>query len=405
MFKVNKMFADKTRVRRLMNYLIQTIPLKACYFSDHIINVAKTKNRYIHRLKFIEMNKSTLFVLLLAMIGVMAGCSGNRGKKNSGANVEYFRGVLFSETPYDLERGAHKITADQAKKINSYKFTRDNSGRLISIDFQRGDSLLDNGSLQGAAKVVYDYKGNEQVKTWYNRKGERIESMGVWAAEYSLDDKGRRTGLMYLGKNGEMVENRNKIHYYVWSVLPDGMVKEQRYNLKGEETVMNPFCPFYELRFTYNDKGFVTRMANFKADTLYNCTAENCGDIGVSYFTFAPNENGDVENFSVYNVKGQMSNLYWGWSKRLSKYDENGYPTEVAYLDQDNEYVSGKLVPVTQYTYDEHGAVTEIRSLDKERKPVNNPSDTVSVTKFKYDATGNRIGTLRYDKDGNERKK
>ena len=34
---------------------------------------------------------------------------------------------------------------------------------------------------------------------------------------------------------------------------------------------------------------------------------------------------GDVESFSVYNVTGQMSNLYWGWSKRISKFDENGY--------------------------------------------------------------------------------
>ena len=44
------------------------------------------------------------------------------------------------------------------------------------------------------------------------------------------------------------------------------------------------------------------------ADTLYNCTAENCGDIGVSYFTFSPNENGDVENFlfSMYSDKCQI---------------------------------------------------------------------------------------------------
>ena len=56
-------------------------------------------------------------------------------------------------------------------------------------------------------------------------------------------------------------------------------------------------------------------MANYMGDTLYNCTAENCGDIGVSYFTFVPNENGDLESFSVFNVFGQMSNLYCGMVK------------------------------------------------------------------------------------------
>ena len=177
------------------------------------------------------------------------------------------------------------------------------------------------------------------------------------------------------------------------------MVKENRYNLANEEVVMNPNCPFYELRFTYNDKGYVTRMANYMGDTLYNCTAENCGDIGVSYFTFVPNESGDVESFSVYNVFGQMSNLYSGWSKRISKYDKNGYPVEIVYYDQDNEYVGGKSIPVTQYTYDNHGAVAEVKSMDKERNIINNPETGVAITEYKYDDQGNRIETLKFNKE------
>jgi YD repeat-containing protein len=177
------------------------------------------------------------------------------------------------------------------------------------------------------------------------------------------------------------------------------MVKELRYNLKGEETVMNPFCPFYELRFTYNDKGILTRMANFKADTLYNCTAENCGDIGVSYFTFNTNQNGDLETFSVFNVTGQMSNLYWGWSKRINRYDENGYVLETEFYDQDNEYVGGKLVPVIQGVYDIHGSLLESKNMDKNRNLINSPDNGVAITEYKYDDLGNRIETLSFDKD------
>jgi hypothetical protein len=175
------------------------------------------------------------------------------------------------------------------------------------------------------------------------------------------------------------------------------MVREQRFNLAGEEVVMNQFCPFYELRFTYNDKGYVTRMANYMADTLYNCTAENCGDIGVSYFTFKPNEHGDVESFEVYNATGQMSNLYWGWSKRVNKFDENGYVLETTYFDQDNEYVSGKLVPLTRYSYDEHGALTEVRSCDKDGNLINNPGNGIAIVQHKYDEKGNRTETLNFD--------
>jgi len=253
--------------------------------------------------------------------------------------------------------------------------------------------------MQGAAKITYEYSDNKQVKHYFNKDNQPIESGGVFASEYSLDANGNRTGLMFLDKDGKMIENRNKIHSWTWSVLPDGMVKELRYNLAGEETVMNPFCPFYELRFTYNDKGYTTRMANFKADTLYNCTAENCGDIGVSYFTFTPNQNGDLENFSVFNVIGQMSNLYWGWSKRVIKVDENGYVLETELYDQDNEYVSGKLVPVNLNVYDSHGALIEVKNMDKGRNLINSPENGVAITEFKYDEVGNRTETLTFDKD------
>jgi YD repeat-containing protein len=347
-----------------------------------------------------KLSKLTVPVLLSIVIGIgIISCTGKSTTKNNHAGVEYYRNLQFSETPYDIEKGTHPITADQAKTINSYKFTYDNTGRLLSVEFVRNNVLLDYSSMGGAAKITYTYNGSTQTKHYFNKNNEPIESGGVFAAQYALDTNGNRVGLMFLGKDGSMIENRNKIHSYNWTVLPDGMVKELRYNLAGEETVMNPFCPFYELRFTYNDKGYTTRMANFKADTLYNCTAENCGDIGVSYFTFTPNQNGDLEAFQVFNVRGQMSNLYWGWSKRLTKVDENGYVTETRVFDQDNEYVSGKLIPVTQNSYDSHGALVQVKNMDKDGNVINSPDNGVAIVEYKYDEAGNRTETLNFDKD------
>jgi YD repeat-containing protein len=348
------------------------------------------------------MRRLTLYFIALSLLSAgIAGCAGKGGQKGDQSVLEYYRGLQFSETPYDLERGSHQLTEAESKTVNNYRFTYDGQGRLLSVEFMRGDSLLAYSSMGGAAKIVYDYIDNRQVKSFYNKKSERIESSGVYSAEYTLDNNGVRTALKFFGKEGQPVENRNSIHSYVWSILPDGMVRELRYNLAGVETVMNPFCPFFELRFTYNDKGYLTRMANYMADTLYNCTAENCGDIGVSYFLFEPNEFGDIESFAVFNVTGQMSNLYSGWSKRISKYDGNGYPVEIAYFDQDDEYLSGNRVPVTQYVYDDHGSVLEIRNMDKDRNVINNPETGVAITAYKYDEIGNRIETLRYDRDRN----
>jgi len=347
-----------------------------------------------------KLSKMTFPVILTLVLGIgIVSCTGKTTQKKMHSGVEYYRHLQFTETPYDIEKGTHPLTANEAKTINSYKFTYDNSGRLLSVEFVRNNVLLGYSSMGDASKIVYDYKDNKQIKHYFNKDNGPIETSGVFAAEYTLDAKGNRTGLMFLGKDGAMIENRNKIHSWTWSILPDGMVRELRYNLAKEEVVMNPFCPFYELRFTYNDKGYMTRMANYKADTLYNCTAENCGDIGVSYFAFNPNQNGDVESFSVFNVFGQMSNLYFGWSKRNSKYDENGNVLETSVYDQDDEYVGGKLVPVTLNVYDSHGALIEEKNMDKDRNLINSPENGVAITEFKYDELGNRTETLSFDKD------
>lgn len=339
-------------------------------------------------------------VMALALLAGLASCSQKSSIKSLHTGIEYYRNLQFSETPYDIEQGTHPLTAAEAESINSYKFTYDISGRLLSVEFVRNQMLLGYSSMGGSAKIVYEYSDNKQIKHFFNKENEPIESSGIFTAEYTLDPNGKRIGLKYFAKDGTPAENRNKIHYWKWTALPDGMIRELRYNLANEETVMNPFCPFYELRFSYNARGYVTRMANYKADTLYNCTAENCGDIGVSYFTFKPNDHGDVESFSVFNVTGQMSNLYWGWSKRLNKFDANGYVLETVYYDQDNELLSGKNIPVTQYAYDQHGSVTRVVSMDKDRNMINNPENGVAVTEYKYDDLGNRTETLRFDKDG-----
>ena len=343
--------------------------------------------------------KLQIFILIAVVVFGLSSCGPKSAKNEIQDNVKYYRSLLFSETAWDLERGAHPLTADEAKAINNYKFTYNENGQIASVEYNRNGVLLDYSSM-GAAKITYTYEGNLQVKRFFNEKGEPTKNGGVSVFEYTLDENGMRIAMRFLDETGAPIENRNKIHNYVWTKLPDGMIKEVRYNLAEESVIMNPFCPFYELRFSYDANGYVTRMANYDNDTLYNCTAENCGDIGVSYFLFGNNENGDLLSFSVHNTVGQLSNLYWGWAKRINVVDANGYVTETSMFDMDDEFLGGKGIPVTQSEYDEHGAVIKRISMDKDKNVINDPNNGVAITEYKYDEAGRRIETLRYDKDG-----
>ena len=79
--------------------------------------------------------------MLILAAGIVS-CTGKTTQKNLHTGVEYYRNLQFSETPYDIEKGTHPITAEEAKTINNYKFTYDESGRLISVEFVRNDVLL-----------------------------------------------------------------------------------------------------------------------------------------------------------------------------------------------------------------------------------------------------------------------
>jgi hypothetical protein len=138
-------------------------------------------------------------------------------------------------------------------------------------------------------------------------------------------------------------------------------------------------------------------MANYQGDTMYNCTVENCGDIGVSYFAFQYNDAGDLTEFTVSSLSGQLSNLYWGWAKFENKYNENGYVVERIMYDQDNEPLGGMSVPVTQMVYDEHGAVVERKFMDPSRNLMDHPRNGIAVSKYVYDPSGHPKDTLNFN--------
>ena len=320
------------------------------------------------------------------------------GMKTADSGTRYFRQLRFSETPFDIYTGNHEITAAEAEHINHYKFTYDEASRLTSVEYMRGDALL-RGSSTGASRILIRYEGNQEIHHFFDHKGEPTERAEVFKAVYELDERGTRKGLRFYDNEDKLTENRNGIAWFEWQILPTEQVRENRYNLNGEETVLNEFCPFYELRFTYNDEGWVTHMANYQGDTMYNCTVENCGDIGVSYFSFNYNDAGDLTAFEVRSLTGQLSNLYWGWARFENKYDEHGNTIERAMYDQDDEPLGGMSVPVTQMVYNEQGSVVERKNMDINRNLMNHPRSGIAVVKYVYDDAGHPSDTLRFNNE------
>jgi hypothetical protein len=342
-----------------------------------------------------KSTKSLIIIVTVVMAVFNFSCTGKTAQQGA-PGVKHFRHLQFSETPYDVVKGIYPLTDEEAKTINNYTFTYNDKGQPVSIEFKRGDLILGYSNM-GFAKEEISYTDSTEVHRFFDKDGKQVDSDGAFVHVYKTGKDGLRIGLSYLDKDGNVTANRNDIAYYIWKQLPDGMVKENRFNMKNEEVILNPFCPFYELRFSYDPNGYCVRMANYMADTLYDCTAENCGEVGVSYFAFENNDKGALTKFSVFNSHGQMSNLYWGWSRFENTLDENGNVTESFYWDQDNEPLGGKTNPLTLNKYDEHGSLVERQFMDKDRKLVVRQGPDAAVIKYTYDEKGNPADTTYFD--------
>ncbi len=342
-----------------------------------------------------------LSLSFLILMGI--SCKNNQSEfvqeNNSRVLVKFYRHLQFTETPYDITKGIYELSPDEAKTVNNYKFTYDAKSRLISLEYNRNGILLPYGR-GAAAKVQMVYTDSTETHNYFNMKGEQIESFDkVYQSVYTLNHKGERTGLSFRNAPGEEIENSNKIASYEWEILADGMVKENRFDLGGKETILNESCPFYELRFSYDANAYVTRMANYIDDELYNCTADNCGDDGVSYFTFESNEKGALLDFKVFNIDGKYANLFFGWARFTLSLDSLGYVAERIYYNENEELIQTTSAPIMQFTYDIHGAISEIRMLDENRKPFESEKSKVSLIRYTYSEQGFPVDTIRLNKN------
>ena len=66
------------------------------------------------KIKSLFKSMGVIALIVIAMLS----CTSNKQASEKTAGTEYYRNLLFSETSYDLERGAYKLTAAEARDIN-----------------------------------------------------------------------------------------------------------------------------------------------------------------------------------------------------------------------------------------------------------------------------------------------
>lgn len=371
-------------------------------------------------------NVSNYFKYLLFLIFVSMSFS------LAAQKVEYYRHLVFRETPFADTRGNHPIDKKSAEHEVHYRFVYDAQDRLVEVSRRLGDHLIaDNGNWDSfiwfSPKVTISYSDGKETRHYYDHLDQRIAAHGnMYEAVFELDEKGRRVALRFFDRDGQPSESAWGIHRYAWSYLDDGNILESRYNLKDEPRTIRPDFTFYTVRLEYgtddlldfmyhlDDEGNIINNA-MKAgmDRIVYDQEENFSRWMVFDENLMPSE-GNAPEFAIgehlydcrgnkvelrgFDVIGQPKAMPGGVARVLNTYDARNNQTEVKTLD-----LNGNLLQHVKREFSVDGRRIEwIKFYDENGDVTLAPNGQFAAIKFEYNDDGSLAAQKLFDQQLNE---
>ncbi|MDF1698904.1 MAG: serine protease [Saprospiraceae bacterium] len=284
--------------------------------------------------------------------------------------TEYYRHLVFRESPYSDFKGIHPIDKDQSMEEAHYQFVYDRQNRLVEVSHKIGNDLIgDNGNWDSFmwfnAKVTIAYSEGKEVRHFYNRLDENIETHGkMYKAVFTLDERGQRTSLKFYDKEDQPSENAWGIHSYAWTEHNETSVMEERFSLNGESRTVRPNFTFHKIKLVYGNDDYLD-------------------------FMYYQDEDGNLINNTM---KAAMDRIV---------YDNEGNFSRWMVFDKDKKLVEGNApqLAIGEHLYDTRGNKVELRGFDVEGRSKAMPSGVARELKS-YDSYNNQIEVKTLDIDG-----
>jgi len=313
------------------------------------------------------LTAASAVLITILQIGPAMATTAETTAKTAVASVEYYRHLVFRESPLENIRGIYPLTAAERLKTLHFMFVRDDQGRLTEVSQRLGDQPVDShGSWQGffwfSPTLKISYAPNKETRTFYNTAGEQIAAHGkVYRAEFSLNATGQRQSLQFFDQDNQPVNNEWGSARYQWQHVKPGTVIEQRFNLAGEPVTMRPNLLFQQIRMEFGHD--------------------------------------DLLDF-VYNIdeQGQLVNNATGAAVDRIVYDLNDNFVRWLVFDKDLKPVNGNapMVAIGEHLYDALGQKTGLRgfSTDGSDKAM---QDSPALYTNQYDQFGNIEFSREFD--------
>lgn len=341
--------------------------------------------------------------------------------------TNYYRHLVFRETPFSDIKGIHPIDKEISKKETHYRFVYDAQNRLIEVSHRLGDFIINQNDnwdtfIWFSSKMTINYTKNQEIRHFYNRLDEKVEAHGkMYKAVFNLNSDGKRTAMKIYDKEGKPSENAWGIHQYQWTIHGNGHVIEKRFNLKKEPKTIRPDFTFFTVRLEFGNDDILDFVYHLDDDGNIINNSMKAGMDRIVYdqegnfsrwMVFDKNLNpveGNAPEFAIgehlYDAKGNKVELRGfdvigkpkamptGVARVLNTYDKYNNQTEVKVLD-----LEGNILQYIKREYSKDGRRIEWwKHLDANGNLAMIPQANYAAVKFEYDADGKMAGRKRFD--------
>ncbi|RDY57896.1 hypothetical protein [Flagellimonas nanhaiensis] len=307
--------------------------------------------------------------------------------------VEYYRMMVFRESPYAPIKGAHQISEKEAEHCLHFKVQYDSENRPVLIEYRRGNNLFPHDATNRvffpyflrAPKTVIEYLEDKEIRTFFDIRNEPMTVSGLVFKEIYNYVDGERVNLAFFSRNDTPIENDWGIHNYEWKKLSNGRVQEKRFNIDGEQARIRPEFEFYAVQMEYDERGFIKRLYNYglEGELTNNST-------GVAYDELRYNSAGDFEGWSVFDVNGNPVEgndpmVHRGEHSHNSK----GYFVEYKSYDAEGNLMSDRRnSQINKRFYNDWGDFVQSRYYDLNEEKLTSEERRPAIVDFKINEKG-----------------
>lgn len=293
--------------------------------------------------------------------------------------IDYDEKLRVAMFKYDDELGTakrlqqnttelHNVDETERSSITRYLLSYDEEGHLQSLEYASGEDNIPVG-----------------------------DADNIYGQAYSYDEKGRITEVRFLGQDGKVRGNKIGLAIKRFEYdEEDNWILVEYLSATRKPSHDGNNCPV--VRISYDEWGnrATERYYTSEGKPAYRTDVSSCG------FDYEYDSHGFLVLQSYVDSNDKIILGKFGYAKRCTEYDKNGFPTAQTFWDTDSSRVcmiddDGDVYGRIEYKVDERGLILSMSYFDVNDQPIENASGIHEFVS-EYDSLGNRIIVRYLDK-------